>query len=81
MVILQGDTDIAKKNVTDVPATISWGIGGLNKNTNYVLKVFARNYVFEGNSSQKAVQTNLEGKTSCCNVRRERRGAHCCYLE
>ena len=62
VVILRGDTEIAMENVTG-PATTTWSFGGLNKNTNYILKVYARNYVFEGNFSQKTVQTNLEGMT------------------
>ena len=34
-------------------------IGGLKKNTNYTVKVFARNYVFEGDAGKKDNQDKL----------------------
>ena len=51
------------KNITD-PAIRESLIEGLSKNNNYMVKVYARNYVFEGDALPKAF--SLEGKGSCC---------------
>ena len=57
VVILQSDVEIRNKNVTK-PATKSLLIKNLN---NYTVKVFARNYVFEGNAIEKTFQTRFKG--------------------
>ena len=62
MVILQGLAEI--KNDITSPALRSWPVGGLDINTNYTVKVFARNYVFEGNAIKKIFQTKFEGEKS-----------------
>ena len=36
-------------------------IGGLTKSTNYTVKLFARNYVFEGKATERKIQTKYEG--------------------
>ena len=40
-------------------------IGGLTKSTNYNIKLFARNYVFEGNAAERKIQTKYEGMKIC----------------
>ena len=40
-------------------------IGGLTKSTNYTIKLFARNYVFEGNAAKSKIQTKYEGMKIC----------------
>ena len=62
MVILKTGTEIKNENVTD-PGTTSLSVGGLEKDTEYTVKVFARNAVFEGPAGEKAVKTKKEGKT------------------
>ncbi|XP_078381393.1 neural cell adhesion molecule 1-like [Oculina patagonica] len=60
VVILKGGTEIKNENVTD-PGTTSLSVGGLYRHTNYTVKVFARNAVFEGHAGEKAVKTKYEG--------------------
>ena len=36
-------------------------MGDLTKSTNYTIKLFARNYVFEGNAAEGKIQTKYEG--------------------
>ena len=60
MVILKGSTEIKNKNVTDL-GTTSWNAGGLERDTEYTLKVLARNAVFEGPAAEVAVKTKYEG--------------------
>ncbi len=61
VVIQNGSTEIKNENVTD-PGTTSLSVGGLERDTNYTVKVFARNAVFEGPAGEKAVKTKYEGK-------------------
>ena len=61
MVILQGGIEERNENITD-PNVRSKEIGELTKNTSYTVMVFARNYVFEGNASQKIINTKFEGQ-------------------
>ncbi len=61
VVILKGDTEIKNENVTD-PSTTGLSVGSLERDTNYTVKVFARNAVFEGLAREKAVKTKYEGK-------------------
>ncbi|KAL9966770.1 hypothetical protein ACROYT_G024890 [Oculina patagonica] len=56
VVILKGDTEIKNENVTD-PGTTSLSVGGLERDTEYSVKVFARNAVFEGPAAEKRVKT------------------------
>ena len=64
VVILQGVTEKRNENVTD-PTARSKEIGELTKNTSYTVMVFARNYLFEGNASQKIINTKYEGQYLC----------------
>ncbi len=60
VVIRKGGTDIKNENVTD-PGTKSLSVGGLERDTEYTVKVFARNAVFEGPAAEKAMKTKYEG--------------------
>ena len=60
VVILKGDTEIKNENITD-PAIILLSVGGLERDTKYTVKVFARNAVFEGPAAEKEVKTKYEG--------------------
>jgi len=64
VVITQGSTEKSNENVTD-PNVKELNIGNLDKDTNYAVKVYARNYVFEGNASLKIIKTNYEGECFC----------------
>ena len=61
VVILQGDNEIIDQNITD-PTVREKLIEKLNRNTNYNVRVYARNFVFEGDAVQKDFKTNFEGK-------------------
>ena len=61
MVILKGSTKVKNENITD-PGTTSWTAGDLMRATNYTVKVFARNAVFEGPAAEKKARTKYEGK-------------------
>ena len=60
VLILKGSTEIKNENIT-YPGTTSWNTGGLERDTRYTVKVFARNAVFEGPAAEKAVKTKYEG--------------------
>ena len=61
VVIRNISTEIKNENITD-PGTTSVSVGGLQRNTMYTLKVFARNAVFEGLAAEENVTTKYEGK-------------------
>ena len=61
VIILNGDAEIHNVNITD-PSTTSRTLGGLERNTSYLVKVFARNFVFEGPAAEKTVKSKTEGK-------------------
>ena len=60
VVILKGRTEIKNVNITD-PGKTSLSVGGLERNTTYTVKVFARNAVFEGLAVEKEARTKYEG--------------------
>ena len=64
VLILRGNTEIENRNITDLTA-LQLDIGGLTKSTNYSVKLFARNYVFEGNATERKIQTKYEGMKVC----------------
>ena len=64
VLILRGNTEIENENITDTSVKHQ-DIGGLNKSTNYTIKLFARNYVFEGNAAERKIQTKYEGMKIC----------------
>ena len=61
VVILKTGTEIKNENITD-PGTTSLSVGGLERDTEYIVMVFARNAVFEGPAGEKKVKTKYEGK-------------------
>jgi len=60
VVIRNISTEIKNENVTD-PDTRSLSVGGLERDTDYTVKVFARNAVFEGPAAEEKVRTKYEG--------------------
>ena len=64
VLILRGNMEIENKNITDLTA-MQLVTGGLTKSTNYTIKLFARNYVFEGNAAERKIQTKYEGMKIC----------------
>ena len=60
VVILKTGTEIKNENITD-PGITSLSVGGLEKDTEYTVKVFARNAVFEGPAGGKTVKTKNKG--------------------
>ena len=64
VLILRGDTELQNSNITDT--SVKYQVfGGLNKGTNYTIKLFARNYVFEGKATGRKIQTKYEGMKIC----------------
>ena len=66
VLLLRGNTEIENRNITDL-TTMQLDIGGLTKSTNYTIKLFARNYVFEGNAAERKIQTKHVGMKICTN--------------
>ena len=64
VLILRGNTEIENKNITDMSVKHQ-DFGSLNKSTNYTIKLFARNYVFEGKATERKIQTKYEGMKIC----------------
>ena len=64
VLILRGNTKYRSRNITDLTA-MQLDIGGLTKSTNYTIKLFARNYVFEGNAAERKIQTKYQGMKFC----------------
>ena len=61
VLILRGNTAIEIGNITDM----SVYVGGLTKSTNYTIKLFARNYVFQGKATERKIRTKYEGMKIC----------------
>ena len=61
VVILKTGTEIRNVNITH-PRTTSLSVVGLERDTEYSVKVFARNAVFEGSATQTTIRTNIKGK-------------------
>ena len=60
MVLQKGETHIEKNDITD-PGTTTYSFRGLEKNTNYTVKLFSRNFVFEGDPTVRTMKTKFEG--------------------
>ena len=60
VVILKNGTEIKNVNIID-PNTTSWSMRDLERNTEYTVKLFATNAVFEGPALEKAVKTKDKG--------------------
>ncbi|PFX21947.1 Tyrosine-protein kinase receptor Tie-1 [Stylophora pistillata] len=59
VIILKGDTEKGSVNITD-PVSTSYTFGNLDRYTNYTVKVFARNFVFEGDAAVRTLKTKSE---------------------
>jgi len=62
LVILKGGNEIKNVNITDSGIT-SLSVEDLETDTEYTIKVFAKNAVFEGLAVEKKVKTKYEGNT------------------
>ena len=63
VVILKSGTEIKNETITESGKT-SLSVGGLKRDTEYTVRVFARNFVFEGSAGEKKVKTKYEGKAN-----------------
>lgn len=61
MILLKGDTEINSVNIND-PGKTSYTFGGLERDTNYAVRLSARNAVFGGDPVVTTVKTRFEGK-------------------
>ena len=61
MILQKGETETEKDNITD-PGTTTYSFRGLEKNTNYTVKLFSRNFVFEGDPTVRTIKTKFEGE-------------------
>ena len=61
VVILKGSTEIKNVNISH-PGITSLSVGDLKRNTEYKVKVFARNAVFESVPEQETIRTKVIGK-------------------
>ena len=63
LILLKGETDIEKDAITN-PGTTSYSFRELERNTNYTVKLFSRNVVFEGDPTVRTIKTKFEGEES-----------------
>ena len=63
MILQKGKTEIENINITD-PGTTTYSFRGLQKDTNYTVKLFSRNFVFEGDPTIRRIRTIFEGEES-----------------
>ena len=63
LILQKGETEIENNNITD-PGTITYSFRGLEKDTNYTVKLFSRNFVFEGDPTVRKISTLFEGEES-----------------
>ena len=63
LILQKSETEIEKNNITD-PGTTTYSFRGLEKHTNYTVKLFSRNFVFEGDPIVRKISTLFEGEES-----------------
>ena len=63
LILQKGETEIENNNITD-PGTITYSFRSLEKDTNYTVKLFSRNFVFEGDPTVWKISTLFEGEES-----------------
>ena len=63
LILQKGETEMRKVYITD-SGTTSYSFRGLEKNTNYTVKLFSRNFVFEGDPTVRRISTIFEGEES-----------------
>ena len=61
LILQKGETEIEKEIITD-PGTTTYSFRGLESDTNYTVKLFSRNFVFEGNPTVRKIRTIFEGE-------------------
>ena len=66
VVILKGGAEIKNVNITD-PGITRLSVGDLERDTEYNVKVFARNAVFKSAPRKKTIRTKTNGKISLRN--------------
>ena len=69
VVVQHGRIEIRDENITDINSKVFKArvkvIERLNISTNYTVKVFARNFVFEGEAGEKTIRTKFQGEYCC----------------
>ena len=63
LTLRKGETEIEEDNITD-PGTTTHSFRGLESDTNYTVKLFSRNFVFEGDADIRKIRTIFEGEES-----------------
>ena len=63
LILRKGETEIEEDNITD-PGTTTHSFRGLESDTNYTVKLFSRNFVFEGDPTVWKICTLFEGEES-----------------
>ena len=63
MILQKDETEIKEDNITD-PGTTTYSLRGLERNINYTVKLFSRNFVFEGDPNVRTIRTKFEGEES-----------------
>ena len=63
LILQKGETELEKDAINN-PGTTSYSFRGLEKNTNYTVKLFSRNFIFEGDPTVRTVRTKFEGEES-----------------
>ena len=63
MILQKGETEMKNINIT-YPRTTTYSFRGLEKDTNYTVKLFSRNFVFEGDPTIRRIKTIFEGEDS-----------------
>ena len=63
LILRKGETEIEENNITD-PETTTHSFRGLESDTNYTVKLFSRNFVFEGDPTIRKIRTLFEGEES-----------------
>ena len=69
VVVLHDRTEMWNANVTDITSDVfkarAKAFDSLSISTNYTVRVFARNFVFEGEAGEKTIRTKFGGECSC----------------
>ena len=63
LILRKGETEIEEDNITD-PGTTTHSFRGLESDTNYTVKLFSRNFLFEGDPTIRKIRTLFEGEES-----------------
>ena len=61
LILQKGETEIETDSITD-PVRTTYSFRGLESDTNYTVKLFSRNFVFEGDPTVRRISTIFEGE-------------------